>query len=107
MYSIVEDLGFLLLVSGLLTSFIFAAIGCFWRNEFLKYIKETNLEWWKKLTAWPMSKITELEESEEDTTDPIVNLYRMRFQKCRKLLVIAVVIFFAGLVLLWLVPVTS
>jgi len=94
-------LGGVLFATGLVASFIFAGLACFWRALLLRHLRQTDCYRLKELMTWPMSKFTQLEESYEDTGDAFLNAYRSRFRKCMKLLAVAMVVFLIGLVLFY------
>ena len=102
MWYFVEDIGFIVICVGIVASFTCASISSYSRYKMLKHIKATNYKWWKELLAWPMSNIGELEYSEEETGDPIVNALRNKILKYRKLLVISVAIMIIGFSLFYL-----
>jgi hypothetical protein len=89
----------ILIFGGLFLAFLFAAISGFWRNVLLKYIKKTDYEKWKKLTAFPMNGFLKFQESEENTGDPVMNEFRLKFQRYRKYTVLALAVALIGVLL--------
>jgi hypothetical protein len=84
---------------GLFLAFLFAAISGFWRNTLLNYIKKSEHERWKKLTAFPMNGFLRFQESEEDTGDPVMNDFRRRFQKYSRYTILALGVALIGVLL--------
>jgi len=92
--NVIQNFAFPLIIVALATSFFFAFIACFWSRELQKYIKDKYPEKWMELSSGFQINFMKFQMATEDSEDPIINLYRRRYQKYSKIWKISMVIVF-------------
>jgi len=99
---LLPNIGAILLLLGFPATCVLAFMYNYWTSRLVKRIRKTDPELCRELMKWPGTKLATFRESDEDTEDPIVNLYRARAKRWRRFIIIPALIMFAGLVLVLL-----
>jgi len=101
--NVIQTFVFSLIFAALVSSFVFAFIAFFWSNELKKYIQNKYPERWRELASQFQIPFIKFQMTTETSEDPVINLYRSRYQKYSKIWKISMFAVIVGLGLIRLI----